>query len=235
MERLIKIKEVIKKKTPVFTRADAHKKKRVGTTWRKPKGIQNKMRLNKKGYRVNVRAGYKTPCAINDTYKGLIIARVETLKELRLINPKTHAALIGKVGRMKKEQLIQEAQQHNITLVNLSVTKYQEQTKRLQQERVTKKKALAEKAATKKKKEKEAENKKTLEQAAKEDDTPSSEEHAQNVERSGHTELSVQNTDTSQRSEPRKTKTAERSELGVEEKDAEKKEKDKILTSKKGY
>ena len=38
--------QVVKvKKKPTFSRTDSHKKKRLGIKWRRPKGIQNKRRL----------------------------------------------------------------------------------------------------------------------------------------------------------------------------------------------
>ena len=43
---------------PNFTRSDAHKKKRLGKSWRKPKGLQSKRSLQKKGFKkVNKKEG----------------------------------------------------------------------------------------------------------------------------------------------------------------------------------
>lgn len=178
MEKLIKEKQAMKAKKPNFVRADAHKKTRLGSGWRRPKGLQNKMRLGKKGYRVNVRTGYKTPAVLQDTKMGLEIVRVYNLAELEALDPKKQAAEIAKVGRKNKTELIEAAKKKNITLVNLPVDKYQEKSKALAEEREAKKKALAQKAAAKEKEtqkkeaeaaKKEAEEKKAAEEKTEEE------------------------------------------------------------------
>lgn len=44
-----------------FIRQDAHKKAKLKNLWRKPKGLHNKMRLQKKGYRRLPKVGMGTP------------------------------------------------------------------------------------------------------------------------------------------------------------------------------
>ena len=160
VEQLIKEKQAMKAKKPNFLRADGHKKSRVGSGWRKPKGLQNKMRLNKKGYRVNVRTGYKTPGALLHSKAGLSITTVHNLSELESLDPKKQSALIAKVSRRRKEELIEAAKNKGITIVNLPVSSYQEKTKALLQAQAAKKKAAAEKAAAQKAEKEKAEKKK---------------------------------------------------------------------------
>ena len=43
-KKLLELRKKIKGKKPNFIRQDAHKHKRLARKWRKPKGIQSKMR-----------------------------------------------------------------------------------------------------------------------------------------------------------------------------------------------
>ena len=67
MNKDLEHRSVIKKKKPNFIRQDAHKKKRVGTSWRRAKGIQSKVRLNKRGYVKSVSQGYRSPKSVRGT------------------------------------------------------------------------------------------------------------------------------------------------------------------------
>lgn len=177
---LLKAKQEAKRKRPLFKRTDAHKKKRLNKGWHKPKGIQNKMRLAKKGYRVTVKPGYGTPAALRGAdRKGLKIVRVETLAQLEKLDPKTQAAELAAVGRKRKEELLAAASKKNITIVNLRVKAYQEKTKAIAQAKATEKKKAEEaakaKAARQAKAAKDAE-KKAAEESKKEE--PQDEEAA---------------------------------------------------------
>ncbi|MFA6073541.1 MAG: eL32 family ribosomal protein [Candidatus Woesearchaeota archaeon] len=108
-----------------FIRKDTHKKKRLATTWRAPKGITNKKRLNRKGHSPNVRPGYGTKASDRGKNKdGLMIIQVATMDELKKINPKTQAALLAGVGKKRKIELLTEAEKLKITLVNFNSKSY---------------------------------------------------------------------------------------------------------------
>lgn len=199
MEKLIKDKAAKKARKPTFTRADSHKKSRLGEGWRKPKGLQNKMRLHKRGYKTVVKPGYGTPSQLKHTANGKAIVAVHNEQELIAVDPKTQAALIANVGRKKKEQLITIAQEKKITIVNLAVTQYQEKTKATLKAKEDKKKAYDEKLAAQEKKAKAAEKKKAEEEQKAKEQEAAAEENA-----------------------------------GEDKKEEEKKELDKVLTSKKG-
>ena len=64
-ENLLQLRKRIKAKKPNFVRQDSHKQKEVKKKWRKPKGMQSKMRLKKKGYRKSVSIGYGSPKKVN--------------------------------------------------------------------------------------------------------------------------------------------------------------------------
>jgi len=148
-----------------FIRKDAFKRKRVNQTWRKPRGLQNKKRLQKKGNARKVKPGFGTKDTDRHTTKaGLKIITITTQAQLKEVNPKTHAIIIGKTGMNKKLQLLEAAEKAKITVTNLNIKKYKElaegklkEKKESAKERETK---LTEKTREEEKKEKKAEEKK---------------------------------------------------------------------------
>lgn len=87
-----------------FLRQDAHKKTKLGDKWRKPKGWQNKVRLNKKGYRKMPHPGYGTPNADKYKINGEHVTFVSNLKELEAAKG---TVLLTKMGMKKKIALIE--------------------------------------------------------------------------------------------------------------------------------
>jgi large subunit ribosomal protein L32e len=167
-----------------FIRKDAHKKKRVPENWRRPKGITNKMRLKRKGHPASVRPGYGTKDSERGKNRhGLFIVQVSNLWELRKLDPKADSALLANIGRKKKMELIAEAEKLGITLSNLNVKAFRENTAKFLAEKKKEtterkeEKKQAEKEAEKKAKEKEEEEKK-----AKAEETPEEKKKAEKEE-----------------------------------------------------
>lgn len=178
MNKLLKEKAIKKTHNPTFTRTDNHKKVRLGSGWRKPKGWHNKIRLHKKGYKQVVSPGYGTPAELrHSTMKGLAIITIATIPELTALNPKKEAALISKVGRKKKEEIIEAAKKLGVSLVNLPVKSYQEKTQSVLKAKQDKKEAFQEKVVAKEKKAKQAEE--TAKKKAAETEVASEEKTAE--------------------------------------------------------
>jgi len=164
--RELQLRRDIKKKKPKFIRQDAHKKKRLGKKWRRPKGLQSKIRLGIKGYRRGVSAGYGSPTKVKGLDRsGLIIRHVSALKDIEQIDEKQEGVIIAKsVGIKKRLDLLKMALEKGINVLNIKdsaalIKKLEGDFKK----RLEKKKGLKEK-----KKEKEKELKK---KAKEKDDT----------------------------------------------------------------
>lgn len=113
-----------------FVRRDVSKKKRIsGGGWRKPKGITNKMRLNRKGHTPNVRPGYGTPTKDKNLLAGLEIVSITSIDQLETIDPKVHCVILGRVGKQKKLDMIAKAEEKNIKIINLKVDKFKTDAK----------------------------------------------------------------------------------------------------------
>lgn len=132
----------MKKKKPLFIKTDAHKKARLDYKWKKPRGLHNKMRLEKKGYRKKVKEGYKTPSKVRGlSPDGFVPVNVRNNFELKNLNKEIHGVIIsGKVGSKKKVELIEEAKKLGLKIINFNADKKIEQIKTSFEERKTQKK-----------------------------------------------------------------------------------------------
>jgi len=88
--------------------------------WRKPKGRDNKMRLQMKGYPDSPSIGWRKSGSISGKIDGLTPKVVNNLKELQSINNKTYSVILSsKVGAKKKIDLIKKAEEMKIKIINL--------------------------------------------------------------------------------------------------------------------
>lgn len=110
------------KKKPNFERADSHKMIKLGKgvkknkKWRAPKGIQNKVRLNRKGYQKKVKIGWGNDKKMKNKIGGEEFVRVENLADLNVAGKK--AVVVGSVGKKKREQILSKAKEMKIKILN---------------------------------------------------------------------------------------------------------------------
>jgi large subunit ribosomal protein L32e len=160
-KELLKIKKTAKPRKPKFIRQDAHKKARLRVCWRKPKGIQSKMRLKKKGYRKSISVGYGAPAEMRGlTKEGLLPVTASNLTELSKIEEGQAAVIPANVGQRKKIEMLKKAQALGIKILNIkNVDEYLKSAS----EKIRKKKEEKEKVAKEKEKKKEEKKKKAEE------------------------------------------------------------------------
>jgi len=157
-EKALRLRAKVKKKKPDFVRQESWRYDRLKENWRRPKGIDNKMRRKIKGWPPTVNVGYRGPKAARGLhpsgYEEVLVYNIEDLKK---VNPKTQAVRIAHtVGKKKRMQILQEAKKKKIVVLNLSEVK----------EEV--KKASVEEEKTEKVKESEGKEEKAEEAAEKE-------------------------------------------------------------------
>lgn len=153
IQQLLKLRKIIKAKRPLLRRQDSHKKSAIKKSgWRKPRGLQNKVRLGKKGYVKGQRQGFRSPVAVKNLGKdGLMPVLVTTMKELEAINPKKESVILAsKLGAKKKSALLEKAKELKLAVQNVKIEaalkKITEETKARKDEkkaRVAKKKEKA--------------------------------------------------------------------------------------------
>jgi large subunit ribosomal protein L32e len=124
-EKALQLRERVKKKKPSFVRPESWRYKRLSESWRRPRGLDNKMRRKIKGWPPTVNVGYRGPKATRGLhpsgYKEVLVYNTGDLKK---IDPKTQAARIAHtVGKRKRAKILVEARKKKITILNLREVK----------------------------------------------------------------------------------------------------------------
>jgi len=117
-ERLLQQRRQVGK--PQFNRQDHHKKKRVPTSWRRPRGQLSKQRKGVKGKGDTVEAGFRTPNAVRGRHpSGFEEVRVHNVEDLDGVDGDREAVRIAsKVGARKRERIEEVAEDEGIRVLN---------------------------------------------------------------------------------------------------------------------
>jgi large subunit ribosomal protein L32e len=88
--------------------------------WRKPKGNDNKSRLQLKGYPPIVKVGYRTPKKVRGLHpSGLEPIIVHNVKELESIDKNKHIVYIASsVGKRKRALILKRAKELGVRVAN---------------------------------------------------------------------------------------------------------------------
>ena len=120
--------------------------------WRRPRGLDHKMRRKIKGWPPTVSVGYKGPKVARGLHpSGYKEVLVHNAKEISNVDPKTEAARIAHtVGKKKRVQIIAEAKKKKVFILNFkpvkeSVEKEKEKPEEAEEKPTEKKKKTAEK------------------------------------------------------------------------------------------
>jgi large subunit ribosomal protein L32e len=141
---LLEKRKATKRKKPSFMRKDIYKKARIGKSWRKPRGLDNKQRLCKRGHAKKISNGYRAPKDVRGLHKsGLMPVIVSNISQLNSLTKEQGAILSAKIGDRKRQMLIIEAKKKDITLLNLDADETLENIqKELKQRQELRKKSL---------------------------------------------------------------------------------------------
>ena len=103
--RLMTIKKKISQRRPKFFRFESWRHVRLREHWRKPKGIDNHMRQNKRGWPKVVNIGYRSPRFVRNLHpSGMAEVPIYNVADLAIIDPDIQVARIGgSVGKKKRE------------------------------------------------------------------------------------------------------------------------------------
>ena len=172
--KAIELRKEIKKRKPDFRRQDSHKKKRLSRTgYRKSRGLQSKVRLNKRGYVKKANLGYGSPKEAKNLHPaGLVPFLVANVQMLESIDATKEGVIIsGNVGMKNKVEIVKKALELKLTLLNVKDPKsFIENVDSLVKERKEKRKEIKKKQQKKEEKKKENEKKKQKESKDSEKD-----------------------------------------------------------------
>ncbi|MFQ6086729.1 MAG: 50S ribosomal protein L32e [Candidatus Bathyarchaeia archaeon] len=119
-ERALVLRRRLKSKKPRFRRQESWRYKRVSEVWRKPDGVDSKMRKKKKGWPRSVEVGYRGPKAARGLHpSGYVEVLVRTLDDVGEVDPKTQAVRIAHaVGARKRIEITARARERGIRILN---------------------------------------------------------------------------------------------------------------------
>ena len=109
-----------KKREPDFIRQESWRYVRIKENWRRPRGIDSKIRLKKKGYPKMPDIGYRSPKLIRGLHpSGFREVLVYNPSQLDNINPDREAIRIAhSVGKKKRMEIIKKAEELGIKILN---------------------------------------------------------------------------------------------------------------------
>jgi large subunit ribosomal protein L32e len=119
-EKALRLRERAKMKKPSFVRQESWKYFRLKENWRRPKGLDNKVRMRIKGWPPRVSAGYGGPKAARGLHpSGYEEVMIYNAEDLKRIDSKTQAARIAHtIGKRQRVKIITEARKKRITVLN---------------------------------------------------------------------------------------------------------------------
>jgi large subunit ribosomal protein L32e len=125
VEKALALRTCVKKKKPDFVRQENWRYRRLKENWRRPRGLDNKMRRKIKGWPPTVSVGYRGPKVARGLHpSGYIEVLVYNAAGLKKIDPKTQAIRIAHaVGKRKRTKILLEARKRRITILNLREAK----------------------------------------------------------------------------------------------------------------
>lgn len=119
-KKLLKLKKKISKKRPKFSKFESWRFVRIKDYWRRPTGIDNKMRQKRKGWPKSVKIGYRSPKIVRHLHpSSLEEIAIFNVGDLLIVDPESQAARIGgSVGNRKRKAILAEATNLGIRVLN---------------------------------------------------------------------------------------------------------------------
>ena len=121
----LELRDKVAKSRPEFKRPESWRYKRLETTWRKPKGIDNHQRKQKSRGRPGlVKVGYGGPKIARGLHpSGYTDNLVYNIDDLEKLNPKIDGVRIGhSVGTKKRKEIVVKALEKKFKVFNARVS-----------------------------------------------------------------------------------------------------------------
>lgn len=117
---LLRARKKVSATRPKFVRQESWRYVRLAENWRKPKGIDNKMRKQVSGVPPLVKVGYRGPKKARGLHpSGYNDRLIHNIRDLEKLDPKVDAARIGhSVGRRKRIDIVSKANTLGVKVLN---------------------------------------------------------------------------------------------------------------------
>jgi large subunit ribosomal protein L32e len=120
VERLLEIRRHTAEHRPEFVRPESWRYVRLHPEWRKPKGLDNKVRKSIKGWPRRVKVGYRGPVGVRGYHSsGLVEVLVHNPDDLsRVVPGKEVVRMAGAVGARKRAEIMKRASELGLRVLN---------------------------------------------------------------------------------------------------------------------
>jgi large subunit ribosomal protein L32e len=117
---LLRARKKVSATRPKFVRQESWRYIRLAENWRKPKGVDNKMRKQVSGVPPLVKVGYRGPKRARGLHpSGYRDRLIHNIRDLEKLDPKIDAARIGhSVGRRKRIDIVSRADALGVKVLN---------------------------------------------------------------------------------------------------------------------
>ena len=120
VKELLEMRAKAAKHRPKFVRQESWRYDKLKPSWRKPRGVDNKIRLQQAGFPPLVKVGYRTPRVARGLHpSGMLEKLVHNEAELDGVDPKVYALRIARtVGARKREAIRDKAAKLGLKILN---------------------------------------------------------------------------------------------------------------------
>jgi large subunit ribosomal protein L32e len=124
LRRLMRIRVLMERREPRWMRMDERRFLRIAhrESWRRPKGNDNKIRLEIKGYPKRVKIGYGKPRLVRNLHPtGFKLVTVHRPEDVDKVDPTKEAIVIGRtVGLRKRVEIVRRAIERGVRVINVT-------------------------------------------------------------------------------------------------------------------
>ncbi len=123
--KALQVRKRAKAKKPEFARSESWRYLKLKKNWRRPRGLDHKMRRKIKGWPPTVSSGYKGPKVARGLHpSGYREVLVHNVAELSAIDIATQAVRVAHtVGKNKRAQILAAAKELNVVILNVKEVK----------------------------------------------------------------------------------------------------------------
>jgi large subunit ribosomal protein L32e len=120
LENLLELRRTIAEHRPEFVRPESWRYVRLHPEWRKPKGMDNKVRKSIKGWPRRVKVGYRGPHQVRGYHSsGHTEVLVQNAHDLMKVVPEKDVVRIGRtVGSRKRAEIMKRAKELGLRVLN---------------------------------------------------------------------------------------------------------------------